>query len=108
MVEGVAKLQPEICGLVTNAVFGVTPKLAPKTILATAFIDKEIKQIETTYRQFVPNDGDAVPIVEVFADKATIQFLNGSKTQDDGFSRMKPSICSVAKKKTIPPRSNAP
>lgn len=60
-----------------------------------------MKRIKTIDWNIVPNGGQAVAIVESSEYEASIQILNDTRTQDDGTSKSKPSICTVAKKKMI-------
>lgn len=86
-VKDVERPQVEICGHVTTAAFGVVPKLAAKTILGPAFIDKEIKQTQTSNQQVLSNGGIAFAIVESFENEAVVQTLKNNKTRDDETSK---------------------
>lgn len=65
-----------------------------------------MKVIETNTRKIMPNT--TVAIVDSFEDEDAVHSLSDVKAKGDNTGHTEPSICTVAKKKLIPPRSEAP
>lgn len=103
IVEGVDRVQVDIGGHVTIAVFRVVPKLVTKMILGMALFDKNIKVIETNTQNIVPKNGHAVAIAKSFEDEHAVQSITDAETESDNTGHTKSFICTVATKKTIPP-----
>lgn len=78
-VKGVVGHQARTGKNVTIAVIGVEPKLATKMTFGTAFIDNEMKRIDTNDQQVAHNGSYAVAILEIFEDEATIQSFRETK-----------------------------
>lgn len=74
----------------------------------SVYRQKKKKQIETNDWRVAPNEGHAVAIIASFEDEATIQSLKNIKIQDNEASGKSLPILKLAKKKTMPSRSEAP
>lgn len=89
------RLKVETGGHTASIIFRLAPKLAPKMILETAFINSEIKWFEINRRQAKPMNEYVGASIIKFEDNDIVQLMSSGGSCDDGKFQTSPSACRV-------------